>query len=128
MARPLELWAFIFANTLLFVMSSLLMTLSFIAYYQNPKMKSYLLSTIGFGFIVLGGLVDPVYRLGIRGEYFLNGTERLLLQSSEGVLLSIGLGLLFYAIMRHDVRSSPTDGHDSMDTTIYGFDEQRHDD
>ncbi len=128
MARPLELWAFIFANTLLFLMGSLLMTLSFIAYYQNPRVKSYKISTIGFGFIVLGGLVDPVYRLGIRGEYFLNGTERLLLQSSEGVLLSVGLGLLFYAIVRHDVRSSPTNGRDSMDTDIYGFEEHRHDD
>ena len=127
MARPLELWAFIFANTLLFLISMLLMSLSFIAYYQNPRVKSYKYSTIGFGFIVLGGLVDPVYRLGIRGEYYLNGTGRLLLQSSEGVLLSIGLGLLFYAIMRHDVRPSSMDGSDSMDTNIYGFDEQRDD-
>lgn len=127
MAR-LVLWAFIIANALMFVISSLLTMLSFLAYYQNPRITSYKISTVGFAFIVLGGLIDPVYRLGIHGQYYLSVTERLLLQASEGVLLSIGLGLLFYAIMSHDVKSSPTDGYDSMDPSLYGFDEHRYDD
>lgn len=127
MARPPELWVFILANMLLFIMSSILMTLSFLAYYQNPRSASYRYSTIGFGLIVLGGLIDPVYRLFFRSDYHLNATERLLLQSGEGLLLAGGLGLLFYAITRHESNSSPTDGYSTpFETNFSEFDEQRY--
>lgn len=111
---------------LLFIISSVLLTLSYFAYYQNPKNASYRYSTIGFGFIVLGGLVAPVYRLFIRSDYRLNVTERLLLQSGEGLLLAAGLGLLFYAITRHETNSSPTNGYStSFEIDISDFDDRR---
>lgn len=129
MSRPPELWAFILANTFLFLIGSILMLLSFYAYYKSPKKLSYRYSTIGFVFIVLGGLVEPVYQLGVRGDYHLYGDELLILQSSEGVLLALGLSLLFYAIIHHDPSTSPTvdDRSTSIDTNLYDFDENRHD-
>jgi hypothetical protein len=127
-ARSPELWAFILSNALLFVSGSILLALSFLAYYQNPRFTSYRYSTIGFGFLVLGGLASPVYRLLIRSNYHLNADQRLLLQSGENILLAIGLGLLFYAITRHNPRSSMRDDHESMETNLYEFDEHRYDD
>lgn len=123
MARSPELWLFIFANALLFLSGSVLLALSFFAYYRNPRVRSYRYSTIGFAFIVFGGLASPVYRLLIRSDYHLNAAQRLLLQSVEGILLAIGLGLLFYAITRHDPGSSPGNDHDSLETNLYEFDE-----
>ena len=100
MAKPPELWAFILANTGLFIISSVLTALSYLAYRESEG-GSYRFATVGFGFVVLGGLVEPTYQLGVRGDYHLNGTELLLLQAGEGILIAFGLGLLFYAITRH---------------------------
>ncbi len=128
MSRPPELWAFILANMFLFLISSVLLLLSFYAYYQNPRKSSYRYSTIGFAFIVLGGLVEPVYQLGIRSDYILTGNELLITQSCEGVLLALGLGLLFYAITHHDTDRSTTvdDSTTSLSTNLYELDESRH--
>lgn len=128
MTRPPELWAFILANALLFLTGCLLMALSFFAYYQHPRESSYRYSTIGFAFIVLGGLISPVYRLGIRSDYHLNASQRLLLQSGEGILLAVGLGLLFYAITRHGAGSPPVDERNAGDTDSNGADNHWHDD
>lgn len=104
------------------------MALSFLAYYLHPRKASYRYSTIGFTFIVLGGLISPVYRLGIRSDYHLDATQRLLLQAGEGILLAMGLGLLFYAITRHDASSSSVNDHDATDTDLFGVDDQWHND
>jgi hypothetical protein len=127
MAKPLVLWLFILANTLLFITSSIMLLLSSFAYYRYPRSVSYRYSTIGFGFIVLGGLVPPVYRLFIQSSYRLNVTERLLLQSGEGLLLAIGLGLLFYAITRHDSRSPRRDNYSkAFETNLSEIDDYRY--
>lgn len=123
MAKSPELWLFILANALLFVSGSVLLVLSFLAYYHNPFTTSYRYSTLGFGFIVLGGLASPVYRLLIRSDYHLNASQRLLLQTGECILLAIGLGLLFFAITHHDPGSSTKDGYESLETDLYEFDE-----
>lgn len=104
------------------------MLLSFYAYYQNPRKTSYRVSTIGFAFIVLGGLVEPVYQLVVRVDYNMSGTELLITQSCEGVLLALGLGLLFYAITHHDSERSTTgeDSTTSLDPNLYEFDESRY--
>lgn len=128
MARSPELWTFILSNALLFVSGSILLALSLLAYYQNPHTTSYRYSTLGFGFIVLGGLASPVYRLLIRRDYHLNAHQRLLLQSGENILLAVGLGLLFYAITRHNPRSPNRDEYESIETNLYEFDEHRYDD
>lgn len=128
MARSPELWAFIVSNALLFISGSVLVTLSFLTYYQNPWVTSYRYSTIGFGFIVLGGVINPVYRLIIRTDYHLNAAQRLLLQAGESVLLAVGLGLVFFAITRHDSDSATANESESIGTNLYEFDERRHDD
>ncbi|RBI58753.1 hypothetical protein DMJ13_25795 [halophilic archaeon] len=128
MARSPELWAFIIANALLFISGSVLVILSFLAYYQNPGVRSYWYSTLGFGFIVLGGSISPVYRLIIRTDYHLNAAQRLLLQAGESILLAVGLGLVFYAITRHDSDSTTADKSEPIGANLHEFDERRHDD
>lgn len=121
MAKPPELWAFILANTGLFIISSVLTGLSYLAYRHSRGKHSYRVATLGFGFVVLGGLVEPVYQLGVRGDYNVDGTELLVLQAGESTLISMGLGLLFYAITHHDAGSSSTadDHRVSADERIY---------
>ena len=130
MSKPPELWAFIIANTGIFLAGGVLTGLSYLAYRQNRRQASYRFATVGFGLVVLGGLVEPAYQLGIRGDYHLDGNEMLLLQSGEGAIIAMGLGLLFYAILRQDV--SPTsDGSypsDLVDEDYYGVGRQHPDD
>lgn len=112
MSEPPELWAFVLANVGLFAASSVLTTLSYVAYRQSGGRSSYLLATIGFGVITLGGLVEPVYQLVVRGDPYLDSTELLWLQTGEGILIAAGLGLLFYAITQHDSGMSSTEATD----------------
>lgn len=123
MANSPELWAFIFANIVLFLASSILMILSYVAYSQSEKKTSYLFATLGFGAVVLGGLVEPIYELVVRGPPGLNITELLWLQTGEGILIASGLGLLFYAITHHDSGGSSTE-----EDEVYKFDPQEIDD
>ena len=96
-----ELVAFVLANVGLFVVASAFVVLSYLA-ARRRRRRSYRIATVGFGFVVLGGLVEPVYQLSVRGDYVLTRDELLLLQSGETFTLAIGLGVLFYAITRHD--------------------------
>lgn len=130
MARPPELWAFVLANTGLFLISSVLTTLSYVAYRQSGGKTSYALAVFGFGFIVLGGLVEPTYQLIVRGDYHLTGTELLWLQAGETVLIAVGLGLLFYAITHHRPGSSSAgEARARMtDQSLYDSDYQRPED
>lgn len=113
MDSPPELVAFVLANSGIFLVSVLLAGLSFHAYRQSHGTRTFRLAGIGFGFVCLGGLVEPVYQLVVRGDPNLNGTELLWLQSGEGVLITIGLGLLFLSITRHSSEPpSTTDDHD----------------
>lgn len=106
MARP-ELWAFVLANAGLFVVSSVLTGLSYLAYRRDER-PTFKLASVGFGLVVLGGLVEPVYQLVVRGDYNITGSELLLLQTGEGVLIAGGLGVLFYAITRHSTGAGGT--------------------
>lgn len=130
MARPPELWAFVLANTGLFLISSVLTVLSYVAYRQSDGQSSYFSAVLGFGFIVMGGLVEPLYQLIVRGDYHLTGTELLWLQAGETVLIAVGLGLLFYAITHHGSGSSSAgdDRARSGDGSLYDSDYQRPED
>ncbi|WP_313690971.1 DUF7521 family protein [Halorarum halobium] len=108
MVRSPELWAFILANVGLFLVGSTLALLSYLAYRRNRGRRSYRLSTIGFGFVVFGGLVEPVYQLSARGDYVLTRDELLLLQSGETLLMAVGLGILFYSITTHGTDADST--------------------
>lgn len=106
MDRPPELWAFVLANTGLFLVSSMLTVLTYVAYRQSDGRTSFLTAAIGFGLVVLGGLVEPLYQLVVRGDNIIDGTELLWLQAGEGLFIAGGLGLLFYAITCHRTGSS----------------------
>lgn len=108
MVEPPELWAFVLANTGVFIFSSMLAALSYLAYRQSSGQLSYRFATLGFGLVVLGGLVEPAYLFGVSADYRLNATELLVLQAGEAILLASGLGILFYAITRHGAGSSST--------------------
>ena len=121
MDRTPELWVFILANVGLFLISSVLTALSYVAYRRSGGQSSYWFATIGFGFVVLGGLVEPLYQIGVRGDYHINGTELLFLQTGESVLIALGLGILFYAITRHSSGSPPANRRsESTDEHAYG--------
>lgn len=101
MDNQMRMCAFLLASTGMFLISSLLTGLSYIAYRQSEKRSTFLVATAGFGFVVLGGLVDPVYLSVVKASYHLAREELLWLQTGEGVLITVGLGLLFYAITNH---------------------------
>ena len=122
MTNPPELWAFVLANFALFLVSSVLAVLSYVAYRQGNGQTSFLFATLGFGFVVFGGLVEPVYQLVVRGNSTLSGTELLWLQAGEGVLIATGLGSLFYAITNHSSESS------SAEEGVYKFGPEETDD
>lgn len=101
MAEPPELWAFVLANLFVFGFGATLTTLSFYAYRVHERRSSFLLSTVGFGVLTIGGIVEPLYQLGLKGDYLISGRELLVLQTIEGVFVAIGLGFLFYSIYIH---------------------------
>lgn len=101
MANPPEFWTFAVANLLTFGLGTILTGVSFYAYTTKGR-RSLRDATIGFGTLTLGMIVEPLYQFGVRGDYALDGRELLALQTLEGMLLSIGLGLLFYSIYRRN--------------------------
>lgn len=102
MAEPPEFWTFAIANLVTFGLGFILTGLSYYAYRANGQHRSFRSATIGFGLLTLGMAVEPAYQVGIRGDYNLGGRELLALQTIEGVLLGVGLGMLFYSIYRHN--------------------------
>lgn len=105
MAEPPELWTFLFANLFVFGFGATLTTLSYYAYRVNDRRPSFRLSTIGFGILTLGGIVEPLYQLGLKQDYLISGRELLALQTIEGAFVAAGLGLLFYSIYIHNTRT-----------------------
>jgi hypothetical protein len=119
MANPPELWAFVLSNIGLFVVSITLTALSYHTYRQRGRQTSYQIATVGFGFVVLGGLVEPIYQLVLRGDYHITGAELLFLQAGETLLIAVGLGALFYAITHHKSRSRLPGSKQTASTTQY---------
>lgn len=119
MAEPPELWTFVAANLLMFGFGAILTGLSFVAYRANDRLRSFRDSTIGFGMVTIGGLVEPIYQLGLKGDYRLSGREMLGLQTFEGLLIGVGLGMLFYSIYRHNPggQSTQTGANDLVHDT-----------
>lgn len=105
MAEPPELWTFLLANLFVFGFGATLTTLSYYAYRTNDRRSSFRLSTIGFGILTLGGVVEPLYQLAYKGDYNISGRELLALQTMEGAFVALGLGLLFYSIYIHNSQS-----------------------
>lgn len=106
MAEPPEFWLFTATNVIVFVLGSIITLMSYLAYRAKPMSRSFRNATLGFAFITLGGAVEPIYQLGVRGDYNLDGREILAMQGAEGILIAIGLALLFIAITGYG-RSDP---------------------
>lgn len=109
MAEPFEFWMFAIANLFVFAFGSVLTVLSFVAYRSRTADRSFRDATLGFGAITVGGLVDPIYQIGIRGDYHLTAREMLAMQAIEGGLIAVGLGLLFYAVSGYRRSDPPAD-------------------
>lgn len=107
MGEPPEFWVSTVANLLVVVFGALLTTLSYYAYRSRRATPSFRNATLGFGFITAGGIVEPLYQIGIRGSYELSGREMLAMQGFEGGLMAAGLGLLFWAIVSYRRPSQP---------------------
>lgn len=101
MAEPVEFWAFVLTNFMMFGFGMLLTGLSYFAYRADPSRLALRNATVGFGLLTIGGLIAPVYQLGFKTDYQLAGRELLAVQSVEGVFLAAGLGMLFYSIYRY---------------------------
>lgn len=97
MAEPPEFWMFIASNALIFGLGGVLSALSYAAYRRNGQ-GAMRRAAAGFALITAGGLIEAVYELGIRGSYHLSGRELLALHSVEGVVIAVGLGMLFLSI------------------------------
>lgn len=101
MANPPEIWTFAVANLIAVGLGSAMTVLSLYAYVQNER-ATFRDAAFGFATLTFGMAIEPIYQLGVRDGYHPGGRELLALQTAEGIILSAGLGLLFYSIYRHD--------------------------
>lgn len=101
MAEPLEFWTYVVTNFMMFGFGLLLTGLSYFAYRSDKTRLALRNATIGFGLLTVGGLIAPLYQIGYKTQYQLDGRELLAVQSVEGLFLAAGLGMLFYSIYRY---------------------------
>lgn len=101
MAEPVEFWTFLASNLVVLAFGGVLTSLSLVAYLRNPENRAFGAATAGFGAITAGAMVEAVYELGIRGSYELGGRELLALHTVEGILIALGLAMLFYSIRQY---------------------------
>lgn len=100
MAEPPEFWLFVLSNLLVLITGGALTALSYRA-YRRMDHEPLRGAVVGFGLITLGALVEAVYELGIRGSYELSGRELLALHTVEGVIITLGLVTVFYAVTKY---------------------------
>ena len=101
-----RLGVFLVANLLQFAVGIGITGLSFLAYRSSGGKPAFRNSTLGFLLITIGGVLAPVYQIGIKGDYSVTGRELLELQILEGTLITIGLSLLLYSIYSFNTRSN----------------------
>jgi len=97
MVTALMFWTFIAANTFVLVVGGALTYLSFSAYRRTGR-ASLRYAVGGFGIITAGALVEGVYEVFVRGDHQLGAEEILLLNTSESILIGLGLALIFYSL------------------------------
>lgn len=110
MAEPPELWTALLVNVAIALFGGVLTMLSYTS-YQRTNRRSFRNATLGFAFITLGGTVEPFYQILFRQSYSLGQRELLALQTVEGLLIAIGLALLFYSIFSFNSSTSGVDVH-----------------
>lgn len=100
MNEPPELWVYVVSNVVLLLLGGLLTFLSYRAYRRLDR-APLRGAAIGFGVITIGAIAEAIYELGIRGSYELTGREMLALHTVEGVLIAIGLGIIFLSVRNY---------------------------
>lgn len=101
------MWAFVVANLGVLLGGGLLTTLSYLAYRRRGQ-RSYGFATVGFGLIMLGGIVDPMFLIMMSVDFSLDLYDVLLFTIAEDSLIAFGLGFVFYAITQHDPGEAST--------------------
>lgn len=96
-AEPPELWTFLAFNLIILVFGGVLTAFSYLTYVRTAS-EQFRRATAGFVLVTFGGVVEPIYELGVKNGYRLSGRELLAIQSVEGLLIGLGLGALFYSI------------------------------
>lgn len=97
MAEPPEVLAFLVSNLVVLCFGTILAVFSYVTYRRHDG-EHFRYAAIGFGLVTLGGLTESIYQFGVKGSYWLGGRELLAVQSAEGLLIGLGLALLFYSI------------------------------
>jgi hypothetical protein len=105
MNELLSLWLFVIVNMLVFLFGCLITGLSYLAYHSSERNPSFKTTTLGFGLITIGCIVEPVYQFGIKRDFNVSSLELLQLQALEGTFIALGLILLFSSIYRYSTAS-----------------------
>lgn len=97
---------FVVANVLQFSFGLAITGISYWAYRSNGRKPSLRNATIGFLCITIGGILAPVYEIGIKADYNITAQELLKLQIMEGAVIGIGLALLLFSVYSHSTSRS----------------------
>lgn len=93
---------FVIANVVQFAFGVAITGISYYAYRSNRRKESLRNSTIGFLCITVGGVLAPVYELGIKSDYNISAEELLKLQIIEGTVIGIGLAFLLISVYSYN--------------------------
>ncbi|WP_336021611.1 DUF7521 family protein [Halobellus salinisoli] len=106
---------FVLANILQFAFGVSITGISYWAYRSNGRKASFRNSTVGFLLITVGGVLAPIYELGIKSDYTITAVELLKLQIIEGTVIGIGLAFLLISVYSH---SAGTDHYRSVQLDV----------
>ncbi|MFB6173736.1 MAG: hypothetical protein ABEI39_03760 [Halobacteriales archaeon] len=107
MANPPELWTFVTFNLLVLLFGGVLSAFSYLTYVRKGS-EQFRQAALGFALVTAGGLTEAVYQFGAKGSHSLGARELLAVQSVEGLLIALGLGVLFYSIYTFTPRRPET--------------------
>lgn len=97
---------FVLANVVQFAFGVAITAISYYAYRSSGRKKSLRNATIGFLSITIGGVLAPVYELGIKSDYSITAQELLKLQIIEGTVIGFGLAFLLLSVYSHDTATT----------------------
>lgn len=96
---------FVIANVAVFAFGLIITGLSYRAYRSSARKTAFRNATLGFLLIPVGGVLAPVYQLGIKADYSISARELLELQIIEGTLTAAGIGFLLLSIYTYNVHT-----------------------
>lgn len=100
MSNPPEFWAYMLSNGLVLVLGGVLVVLSGAAYRRTGR-RPFAYASVGFALLTFGSVVEAIYELGIRRSFDLAERELLALHAVEGLVVAVGLAVLFYSLRRY---------------------------